>query len=109
MKRDDLLVSLGGVSAAAAGPTDALRAVAALVGRSEGVQLAVVVTRGAERKELMLTPRSGWGGRGLLGCVRLLCFPVARFRRARRAGRNQDRSLTCTGLACSCHIVPHAS
>ncbi|BGP49794.1 putative 26S proteasome regulatory subunit [Rhodotorula kratochvilovae] len=65
MKRDDLLVALGSVLAA---NHDHLRAVAALVGRSEGTALPVVVRRGGERLELTLTPRSGWGGRGLLGC-----------------------------------------
>ncbi|GAA5852264.1 hypothetical protein JCM9279_002482 [Rhodotorula babjevae] len=65
MKRDDHLVSLGDV---AASTPDTLRAVATLVGRSEGSALPVVVTREGARLELVLTPRSGWGGRGLLGC-----------------------------------------
>ncbi|GAA5943420.1 hypothetical protein JCM3775_003915 [Rhodotorula graminis] len=65
MKRDDLLVSLGAVSTS---NPDTLRAVAALVGRSEGTALPVVVTRNGGRLNLVLTPRSGWGGRGLLGC-----------------------------------------
>jgi len=79
MQRDDLLVSLGDVSAST---PDTLRAVAALVGRSEGSALPVVVTREGDRLELVLTPRSGWGGRGLLGCVRArsssLCRLLAR-------------------------------
>ncbi|GAA5970063.1 hypothetical protein JCM8115_002723 [Rhodotorula mucilaginosa] len=65
--REDLLLSLGSVSFT---NHDNLRAVAALVACSESVQLPVAVLRGSERArvEMTLTPRSGWGGRGLLGC-----------------------------------------
>jgi len=50
-----------------------LSLVARVVGRSEGRPVEVVVSRRAEgeadeRIDLTLTPRSGWGGRGLLGC-----------------------------------------
>ena len=64
--REDLLLSLGSVSFT---NHDNLRAVAALVACSESVQLPVAVLRGSERArvEMTLTPRSGWGGRGLLG------------------------------------------
>lgn len=68
LKRDDLFISLSSITAA---DHDSLRAVAALVGRSEGIELEVVVRRGTELKELRLTPNK-WGGRGLLGCVALL-------------------------------------
>ncbi|GAA5862291.1 hypothetical protein JCM8547_007590 [Rhodosporidiobolus lusitaniae] len=64
LKRDDLLISLGPVTAS---NNDNLRAVAALVGRSEGVELELVVRRGGERVDLRLKP-SKWSGRGLLGC-----------------------------------------
>ncbi|GAA5871262.1 hypothetical protein JCM3774_000894 [Rhodotorula dairenensis] len=63
--REDLVVSLGSVSST---NHDNLRAVAALVARSEGVALSLAVLRNGTRTELVLTPRSGWGGRGLLGC-----------------------------------------
>ncbi|GAA6014351.1 hypothetical protein JCM10207_005429 [Rhodosporidiobolus poonsookiae] len=63
--RTDLLLSLSTLTST---NHDRLRAVGALVGRSEGVELPVVVRRGGERVELRLTPRGGWGGRGLLGC-----------------------------------------
>ncbi|POY71110.1 hypothetical protein BMF94_5867 [Rhodotorula taiwanensis] len=63
--REDLLVSFGSVSSS---NHDNLRAVAGLVGRSEGTALPVSVIRQGVKVELTLTPRSGWGGRGLLGC-----------------------------------------
>ncbi|BGP56183.1 hypothetical protein JCM8202_005953 [Rhodotorula sphaerocarpa] len=63
--REDLILSLGTVSSA---DPNTLPAAAALVGRSEGVALPVVVLRAGVKMELTLTPRSGWGGRGLLGC-----------------------------------------
>ncbi|GAA5992309.1 hypothetical protein JCM10908_000417 [Rhodotorula pacifica] len=65
LQREDLLLSIGSVSSE---NHDNLRAVAALVGRSEGVALPIAVLRESSRVELVLTPRSGWGGRGLLGC-----------------------------------------
>ncbi|BGO92104.1 hypothetical protein NBRC10512_000835 [Rhodotorula toruloides] len=65
LKRDDLLLALESVVAS---NHDNLRAVAALVGRSEGVALSVTVRREAQTMRLSLTPREGWGGRGLLGC-----------------------------------------
>ncbi|GAA5842626.1 hypothetical protein JCM11251_007745 [Rhodosporidiobolus azoricus] len=64
LKRDDLLLSLSSVTAS---NHDNLRAVAALVARSEGVELEVLVKREEEKIELKLTP-SKWSGRGLLGC-----------------------------------------
>ncbi|GJN92656.1 hypothetical protein Rhopal_005691-T1 [Rhodotorula paludigena] len=65
LKRDDLILTLSSISTS---NHDNLRAVAALVARSEGVALPMSVQRGADKLELTLTPRSGWGGRGLLGC-----------------------------------------
>lgn len=83
MKVGDLIHSFAGVTAASGG---GLQAVGALVNRSEGVSartiqlgaqlnqiglqtpLVILVVRGEERVRLRLTPRSGWGGRGLLGC-----------------------------------------
>lgn len=35
---------------------------------SQGREIDVVVLRGEERVGLRLVPRSGWGGRGMLGC-----------------------------------------
>ncbi|GAA6033968.1 hypothetical protein JCM8097_000433 [Rhodosporidiobolus ruineniae] len=64
LKRDDLLLRLASLTAS---NHDNLRAVAALIPKSEGVELEVVVRRGTERAELRLTPGK-WGGRGLLGC-----------------------------------------
>ncbi|GAA5912451.1 hypothetical protein JCM5296_004398 [Sporobolomyces johnsonii] len=65
LKRDDLLLTLSTINSS---NHDSLRAVAALIGRSEGVELPLAVLRGGQKVTLKLTPRAGWGGRGLLGC-----------------------------------------
>ncbi|KAK4048490.1 putative 26S proteasome regulatory subunit [Microbotryomycetes sp. JL221] len=74
LKRQDLIVSIGSITIL---NHDRLRAVGRLVNTSEGVTLPVVILRPtafkSDREELQqlhlrLTPRSGWGGRGLLGC-----------------------------------------
>ncbi|GAA5980747.1 hypothetical protein JCM11641_000190 [Rhodosporidiobolus odoratus] len=64
LKRDDLFLTLSSISSA---NNDSLRAVAALVGRSEGIELPLSVMRGGQRLGLRLTPKK-WSGRGLLGC-----------------------------------------
>ncbi|GAA5918721.1 hypothetical protein JCM1841_006260 [Sporobolomyces salmonicolor] len=65
LQRDDLLLHLSTINSS---NRDNLRAVAALIGRSEGVELPLTVLRGGLNVTLKLTPRAGWGGRGLLGC-----------------------------------------
>lgn len=51
-----------------------LARVAQIVGRSEGMPIGVTLLRkkdggeDMEQKEVILTPRRDWGGRGLLGC-----------------------------------------
>jgi 26S proteasome non-ATPase regulatory subunit 9 len=35
---------------------------------TQGREIDVVVLRDEERVEIKLTPRTGWGGRGMLGC-----------------------------------------
>jgi 26S proteasome regulatory subunit N4 len=45
-----------------------LARVAEIVQVSEGRTIDVVVLRDGGRVSLKLTPRSGWGGRGMLGC-----------------------------------------
>ena len=53
---------------------DPLSRVVEVVGNNEGREVRVLVERGrgvvegVEDVELVLTPRRGWGGRGLLGC-----------------------------------------
>ena len=45
-----------------------LAKVAEVVQSSEGRAIDVVVLREEVRVSIRLTPRSGWGGRGTLGC-----------------------------------------
>ncbi|WVR07107.1 hypothetical protein IAU60_004147 [Kwoniella sp. DSM 27419] len=61
----DLIYDFAGVTSSSAG---GLQAIGALVNSSEGVSLELLVMRGNEKVTLRLIPRSGWGGRGLLGC-----------------------------------------
>lgn len=78
---------------------NSLRAVGSLVAESEGDSLPVVVVRahaGSEaRLTLNLTPRSGWGGRGLLGLV-CVHSEDERLERQLADGTAFDR----------CHILP---
>ena len=45
-----------------------LSMLAEIVQSSQGREIDVIVLREEARVTLRLTPRSGWGGRGLLGC-----------------------------------------
>ncbi|KAM0790304.1 hypothetical protein ACM66B_005605 [Microbotryomycetes sp. NB124-2] len=65
LKREDTIVSIGPIGAQ---NHDRLRAVGQLVNSSEGTTLPLVIVRDGQQLHLRLTPRSGWGGRGLLGC-----------------------------------------
>ncbi|BEJ16326.1 hypothetical protein CspHIS471_0509310 [Cutaneotrichosporon sp. HIS471] len=60
----DIIYSFSGITAATEG---GMQAIGAVVQRSEGQTLTLLVLRGNERKMLRLTPRA-WSGRGLLGC-----------------------------------------
>ncbi|BEI85476.1 hypothetical protein CcaverHIS002_0508770 [Cutaneotrichosporon cavernicola] len=60
----DIIYSFSGITAASEG---GMQAIGAVVQRSEGQTLTLLVLRGNERKMLHLTPRA-WSGRGLLGC-----------------------------------------
>jgi 26S proteasome non-ATPase regulatory subunit 9 len=64
LHRDDTIISLGDINA---DNNDNLKGLAALVGRSEGVSLPLVIRRNNSTLHLRLTPQGGWGGRGLLG------------------------------------------
>ncbi|ORX35786.1 hypothetical protein BD324DRAFT_631685 [Kockovaella imperatae] len=70
----DVIYSFGNVTQATTG---GLQAVGTLVAQSEGQTLTVLVERKSnsssdehqpQRLRLRLTPQSGWGGRGSLGC-----------------------------------------
>lgn len=65
--REDLVISFGGLTKASF-PSSSLQPLAELVAARENRQLPVIVQRQAELVTLNFTPRSGWGGRGLLGC-----------------------------------------
>ncbi|GAA6024123.1 hypothetical protein JCM11491_001098 [Sporobolomyces phaffii] len=66
LEADDLVVSIASIDST--NHSD-LAAVGQLVARSEGKDVPVVVQRaGGKRVVLKLVPKSGWGGRGLLGC-----------------------------------------
>ncbi|CAK9781111.1 hypothetical protein CC85DRAFT_135051 [Cutaneotrichosporon oleaginosum] len=62
LEAGDIIYSFSGITAPAG-----IQAIGAVVQRSEGQSLTLLVLRGAERKMLRLTPRT-WSGRGLLGC-----------------------------------------
>ncbi|KAI5450574.1 putative 26S proteasome regulatory subunit [Naganishia albida] len=63
MEKNDLILEFGHLDG-----DNSLADVGALVASSEGVELRIVVRRGTALVELLLTPRPGWGGRGMLGC-----------------------------------------
>ncbi|CAD6571108.1 MAG: putative 26S proteasome regulatory subunit [Tremellales sp. Tagirdzhanova-0007] len=64
LKAGDMIHSFAGITAVDGG----IQAIGTLVSRSEGTTLVLFVARGDEHVRLRLIPRSGWGGRGLLGC-----------------------------------------
>ena len=66
LKAQDVVLDFGGVTSETPG---GLNAIGALVSRSEGTELKINVQREGSREpvDLVLTPKSGWGGRGLLG------------------------------------------
>ncbi|RXK37747.1 hypothetical protein M231_04996 [Tremella mesenterica] len=64
LRAGDIIFSFGGITST----TGSLNSIGALVAGSQGTPLIVLVQRGEEKVQLNLTPRSGWGGRGLLGC-----------------------------------------
>ncbi|WVQ99611.1 hypothetical protein IAU59_006747 [Kwoniella sp. CBS 9459] len=73
LKAGDLIYDFAGVFHDSPG---GIQAIGALVNQSEGASLTLLVLRPTpapstapgERITLQLTPRSGWGGRGMLGC-----------------------------------------
>ncbi|GAA5915924.1 Nas2p [Sporobolomyces salmoneus] len=66
LEPNDLIISISSVDST---NHENLAAVGKLVSQLEGKDLPVVVQRdGGKRTVLRLTPRRGWGGRGLLGC-----------------------------------------
>ncbi|KAL6304349.1 hypothetical protein BKA93DRAFT_825807 [Sparassis latifolia] len=64
--REDLLVSFGHLTRSSFS-SSSLQPLAELVTAHENRELTVVILRQEETVTLSFTPRSGWGGRGLLG------------------------------------------
>jgi len=64
LEASDLILSLSSINHS---NHENLSKVGQLVSTSEGKELELVVMRGSEKRTLKLVPRSGWGGRGLLG------------------------------------------
>ncbi|KAI0947236.1 hypothetical protein AcV7_009708 [Taiwanofungus camphoratus] len=68
LMRDDLVVSFGSLTRASFSSTS-LQPLADLVAVQENREISVQILRPPEETiTLRFTPRSGWGGRGLLGC-----------------------------------------
>lgn len=66
LRRGDKVLRFGTVHA---GNHDRLQALNQLVARSQGVPINVLVLREErQRVNVTLTPRTGWGGKGSLGC-----------------------------------------
>ncbi|CAE7115512.1 unnamed protein product [Rhizoctonia solani] len=67
LQREDLILAFGGLTARSF-LNSSLQPLAELVATHENQQLAVKVRRNNSEINLDFTPRSGWGGRGMLGC-----------------------------------------
>ncbi|CUA68788.1 26S proteasome non-ATPase regulatory subunit 9 [Rhizoctonia solani] len=67
LQREDLILTFGGLTAQSFS-NSSLQPLAQLVASHENRQLAVKVRRNETEVTLDFTPRSGWGGRGMLGC-----------------------------------------
>ncbi|CAE6421787.1 unnamed protein product [Rhizoctonia solani] len=67
LQREDLILAFGGLTAPSFS-NSSLQPLAQLVASHENRQIAVKVRRNDSEITLGFTPRSGWGGRGMLGC-----------------------------------------
>ncbi|KAJ3983619.1 hypothetical protein F5890DRAFT_164879 [Lentinula detonsa] len=65
--REDLIVKFGQLISTSF-PSDSLAPIAELVGASENQSIGIKALRKGQSVFLSLTPRKGWGGRGMLGC-----------------------------------------
>lgn len=64
---DDLIVKFGGLTKRSF-LSGSLQPLVQHVGSNENRSISIEVLRGGESKVVHLTPRKGWGGRGLIGC-----------------------------------------
>jgi len=67
LQREDLIVKFGGLTQRSFS-SGSLQPLVNLVSASENRPISIDVLRSAENKSIFLTPRKGWGGRGMLGC-----------------------------------------
>ncbi|KAI8879204.1 hypothetical protein K501DRAFT_287483 [Backusella circina FSU 941] len=65
LRRNDHILKFGNVHAE---NHNRLQALNVLISQSENQPVSILVSRNNEPVELTVTPRSGWGGRGTLGC-----------------------------------------
>ncbi|KIK52062.1 hypothetical protein GYMLUDRAFT_979542 [Collybiopsis luxurians FD-317 M1] len=65
--REDLIIKFGQLIHSSFS-SNSLTPIAELVGASENTSIGIKVLRNGETVFLSLTPRKGWGGRGMLGC-----------------------------------------
>ncbi|KAJ3791241.1 hypothetical protein GGU10DRAFT_1423 [Lentinula aff. detonsa] len=65
--REDLIVKFGQLISTSF-PSGSLAPIAELVGASENQSIGIKALRKGQSVFLSLTPRKGWGGRGMLGC-----------------------------------------
>ncbi|CAE6464319.1 unnamed protein product [Rhizoctonia solani] len=67
LQREDLILAFGSLTARSFS-NSSLQPLAQLVASHENRRLGVKIRRNASEITLDFTPRSGWGGRGMLGC-----------------------------------------
>lgn len=67
LQREDMILAFGDLTSRSF-PDSSLQPLAQLVAAHENRPLAVKIKRNDHEVNLTFTPRSGWGGRGLLGC-----------------------------------------
>jgi len=68
LQREDLILKFGGLVKSSFSSPSTLTPLATLVSQNENKHIIIRVRRSGEQKYLTLTPRQGWGGRGMLGC-----------------------------------------
>ncbi|KAF9450579.1 hypothetical protein P691DRAFT_798018 [Macrolepiota fuliginosa MF-IS2] len=68
MQREDLILKFGILVKSSFNSPSSLTPLATLVSQNENKHIVIRIRRSNELKWLTLTPRQGWGGRGMLGC-----------------------------------------
>ncbi|KAF5385727.1 hypothetical protein D9757_005510 [Collybiopsis confluens] len=67
LRREDLIIKFGQLIHTSFS-SNSLTPIAQIVGESENQSIGIKVLRDGQTVFLSLTPRKGWGGRGMLGC-----------------------------------------